>query len=389
MCDRRAAPSPVLAVLLVAATVLSACNATTSTARLRALDVRDGSLRWSTPIGTDHGVAVATSSGAVVVEAGRCNVAAINIVGLDAVAGQRRWQHAGIANGNGNADLGVGAGVVVVRETPEELVGLDVTTGEVVWTAAGPPDDPRGAPVVADTSALVLVRNAGTLQALDRATGRERWRSAPAAGQEVIGLTADESTAVLTMFVSAGPPVTNEIIAYDLADGTQRWHLRVPASDHVVAARTSDGVTVYTVGSVTAGLAPRSPVATEDVSTVYDTLTGTELWATHNVGERPHLAPVVSDGNVYLSTDDALVALDARTGTERWRHPTTSPIVVADGTGVVLITPTGSANPGDSEVLGAQDGTVRWHGALDGGVAATGADAIFVTDGGATGQCGD
>ncbi len=55
-------------------------------------------------------------------------------------------------------------------------------------------------------------------------------------------------------------------------------------------------------------------MATEDVSTVYDTLTGTELWATHNVGERPHLAPVVSDGNVYLSTDDALVALDVRHG---------------------------------------------------------------------------
>jgi outer membrane protein assembly factor BamB len=379
------------AALLVAVTVLSACSASAKTANLRALDVRDGSTKWSTRIGADHGVAVATSSGTVVVEAGRCNVAAVNIIGLDATTGRRRWQHTGIANGSGNADIGAGAGVVAVRESQGKLVGLDVTTGDVVWTAAGPPGDPIGWPVVADTPALVLVRNADTLHALDRATGHERWQSAPTSGGQVIGLTADESTAVLTMFrLLPGRPATNEIIAYDLADGTQRWHLDVPVWDHVFPARTSDGLTVYTGGSITDTLAPpQSDMVIDDLTTAYDTLTGTEMWAMHNIGERPHTAPVVSDGNVYVSADDALVALDARSGRERWRHPTMSPFVLAGGAGVVLITPSGSANPGESELLAAQDGAVRWHGALDGGVAAVGGDAIFVSDGGATGQCGD
>jgi outer membrane protein assembly factor BamB len=374
----------VLASLLVTAVVVvSACSASGSDADLRALDVRNGSIRWSTRIGPDHGVAIATSSGMVVVEEGRCDVATINIVGLDATTGQRRWEHVGIANGSADADLGAGGGVVAVRESPSRLVGLDVTTGAVVWAAPGPPDDPRGEPVVTDTAALVLVRDPATLHALDRATGHERWQSPPTLGGEVIGLTADESTAVVTMLVSASGSAKNEIIAYDLADGMQRWHLDVPVSEHSFPARTSDGVTVYTGGSV----ARNAALAVDDVSTAYDTLTGSELWAMDNKGDRPHTAPVGSDGNVYVSTDEALVALDARSGQKRWRHPTTSPFVLAGGAGVVLITP--PANPSDSELLAAQDGAVRWQGALDGGAAAAGGGVIFVSDGGATGHCGD
>ena len=186
------------------------------------------------------------------------------------------------------------------------------------------------------------------------------------ASGEVVGVSADDTTAVVTAAGLGSGPAANVIVAYDLADGRQRWQLDVPVWDHLAGpALTSDGVTVYTGGSIRRDQSSTSGMVAESVSTVYDTLTGSELWNTHDNG-RPHPGPRVGDGNVYESTDDALVVLDARSGRERWRRSTTDPGVLASGNGVVLIAPSGPADASDSEMLAADTGKVRWHGTLGG-----------------------
>ena len=375
-------------MLFVVAVVLSACGAGGGGgggATLRALDVRSGKVRWTEPIGTDSAVAVAAAAGTVVVEEGRCDAAATSVVALDSETGQQRWQVGGIANGYGG--LGVGDNVVAVREPQQKLVGIDVTSGSVRWTVDGPPgDDAHGAPIVVDTADLVLVRTAGTLTALDRATGGLRWRSTLTGG-EVVGVSADETTAVVTASGLGSAPAANVIAAYDLADGRQQWRLYVPVWDHLAGpALTHDGVTVYTGGSIRRDQAPTSGMVDLEVSTGYDTVTGRELWTTDTNG-RPHPSPGIGDGNVYESTDDALVALDAHSGRERWRHSTTDPVVVATGNGVVLLT-SNDAGGSDSEVLAADTGAVRWHGTL-GAPGATTGDTIFAASGGTSGQCAD
>ncbi len=73
---------------------------------------------------------MAVTTETVVVEEGRCNEAAINVVALDSATGQRRWQHAAVADG----DLGNGWRRVVVREAQQQLIGIDVKSGSVLWT---------------------------------------------------------------------------------------------------------------------------------------------------------------------------------------------------------------------------------------------------------------
>jgi len=375
-------------MLLAMAVALSACrDGGGGAATLRALDARSGKVRWTEPLESDSVVAVAAVAGTVVVEEGRCDAEPISVIGLDTATGKQRWQLGGIANGDGGG-LGLDDNVVVVRASPQALVGVDVTSGAVRWTVDGPAGDAHGAPVVVDAAGLVLVRTGDTVTALDRATGGERWHSTLLTGGEVVGVSADATTAVVTALGVGSGSAANVIVAYDLADGRQRWQLYVPVWDHLPGpALTKDDVTVYTGGSIRRDESSSSGMVAEDVSTAYDALTGTELWNTHHNG-RPHLGPHIGDGNVYESTDDALLALDTRSGRERWRHSTTDPVVVASGNGVVAIMPSDPADASDGEVLAADTGAVRWHGAL-GGTGATSGDTIFAASGGASGHCGD
>ena len=174
--------------------------------------------------------------------------------------------------------------------------------------------------------------------------GGELWRSVAVASGEVVGVSADDTTAVVTAAGLGSGPAANVIVAYDLADGRQRWQLDVPVWDHLAGpALTSDGVTVYTGGSIRRDQSSTSGMVAESVSTVYDTLTGSELWNTHDNG-RPHPGPqsVTATSTSSPTTaararrpvgSRALAAFDDRPGRPRQRQrcrPDRSPERPAD-----------------------------------------------------------
>jgi outer membrane protein assembly factor BamB len=113
-----------------------------------------------------------------------------------------------------------------------------------------------------------------------------------------------------------------DLRAVDLVDGVERWRfentfeteqfLATPAlADGIVYAGSADGY-LYAV----------------------DARDGTDLWR-HGIGGAVENALAVADGTVYASTD-ALHAVDAETGEERWRFEPGSRVsgspAVADGT---------------------------------------------------------
>jgi outer membrane protein assembly factor BamB len=58
-----------------------------------------------------------------------------------------------------------------------------------------------------------------------------------------------------------------------------------------------------------------------------DATTGTERWK-FTAGDRMYSTPAVSGGVVYVgSDDDYLYALDATTGTERWKFKTSNHVL--------------------------------------------------------------
>jgi outer membrane protein assembly factor BamB len=143
--------------------------------------------------------------------------------------------------------------------------------------------------------------------------------------------------------------IPGAVIAVDAETGSERWRF---ATDSYADFWTPavDGDTLY-VGSGDGSLY------------AVDTTSGTERWHT-NVGIMPPSSPVVVDGVLYFgaaavadgrayvgdSMGGTLIALDAATGSERWRYKGADPGLYA---------------------VDAVSGTVRWHFSTEQRVMAT------------------
>ena len=227
-------------------------------------------------------------------------------------------------------------GRVYVADGAGLIHALGLSDGTSIWTATEAIDSPSDITVVG--SRLYVGTGDGMLVAIDTSTGAEAWRMAVspgsvavhahAASAEVVAVTTDDhfvaaldpdtgairwrqevgpdavGTPVIadgTVYVGgAGDVATGSLVAYDLANGTERWRLHELLSSPVVV----DGIG-YT-GSA-AGTA-----------TALDLATGAVRWrASFNGNVR---APAVVGDIVYLSVDGErrIVALDRATGGELW-----------------------------------------------------------------------
>lgn len=262
----------------------------------------------------------------------------------------------------------------------DRLYALDAGTGEVVWDhaiyfASGSP------PAVVDGTAYVASRHA--LLALGTADGSRRWDfsfgnwtlHAPAvtgsslyfgttkagAGFEgrVYALDAKRGTVRWKTDVGRGvlPPFTlaadddtvyagkERVYALDRRDGSVRWTF--DSEDSTFGTPAVHGDTVY-VGSVAAG----------NTGAVYalDAETGSERW---RVGTGLTAKSLAVDGETVFVASDSVYALSASDGTERWRHPSNrfvqaSPAVTTDAVylGSIL---------GTVVALGRSEGRERWR----------------------------
>lgn len=246
---------------------------------------------------------------------------------------------------DGHAPLALAGGVSIkdgsVYVSGEAGVySLDVRTGTRQWrTALKTRADTT--PTV-DTERVYVGTDTG-FEVFDRMTGTRAWsRSFPDTFGEswIDGGRAVEGAALWKDSVFVGTN-SGDLYALDRASGTVRWTVSVPVRDPSTTPGPNNsnsfrGGVAVNEGVVYGGSANGRLYA-------FDASNGDELWA-FDTGAFPRSAPTLVDNTVYLTDRDKLVAVNATTGSERWRireapgHARTSP-AVADGTLYTVLGP--------------------------------------------------
>jgi outer membrane protein assembly factor BamB len=246
--DDAVAVSPDSSTAYLSATEFEAdCSGSDGSFRTWALDVGDGSVRWSTTTLPDQdqlcGQAQSTalsSDGSRVVAAGRRfdgGPAGSVVVSYDAISGERLST---VELGDVDS-LGEEGGVILDRtgsvaylagnadRTSGDLLvttGVDLTTGERLWTThydSGRSADPEAVRLAPDQSTVYV------------------------AGEAVVWCWLDCPTA---------SPTRGEalLLAYDPETGAQRWVMRRQDDGVSAMAAGADGTAVYLAGSFTSAL---------------------------------------------------------------------------------------------------------------------------------------
>lgn len=220
----------------------------------------------------------------------------------------------------------------------------DAATGAIEWTFGETEDKVRVSPTVVDDT-VYLGSQDDHLYAVNRETGTLRWRfdagSAVQSPPTVVGDTA---------YVAAGL----DLIALDVADGSQRWRNDIATFSDIGSPAVLDGeIYIATNRSVLAVNAELGTVDWEtrlDVNvgglgdavvhggTVYvpgygseaafalDAGTGDLLWSFHEPRTTVPCVPTVADGLVYVNTGDlreeyaTVYAIDTETGDSVWTY---------------------------------------------------------------------
>jgi outer membrane protein assembly factor BamB len=245
------------------------------------------------------------------------------------------------------------AGTVFIAPADGSVLALDLASGSVRWRAALGAEVEFATPLVVEGLVIVGDR-AGGVHALDAGTGATRWRAAVDGGVAGAAATLGEAVLVATRAGTA--------YALDRADGEIHWSTKLPGGVTRSIAASDDHAYFPVLGGRIVALRPH------DGSVAWDVV----LVPLQGEGD-PGVAgdtgtPAVADGLVFVpvglgSLDPgvrSLVALDARTGEERWRR--TSP------DGEELYAPAvheGSAYiVGEDETVAAVDartGALRWE----------------------------
>ncbi|NJP46955.1 outer membrane protein assembly factor BamB family protein [Actinacidiphila epipremni] len=270
---------------------------------LFALDAKDGSDRWRTPI--DGWVyAVRTDAGTVVTGTRGGGVQA-----WDAARGMLRWERGGAQTEFESPESGpTVVGRAVYYQGGGQLHAVDALTGSEMWSY--PVGEPGAAgsmptrPVVADG---VVYLTAGTrVLALDARNGVERWHfDAPAVmfapPAHVPGPAANGGGVYVVDHLGT-------VYALDPgAGGRQRWRVATEPRQSVEPVVVAAGAVHLGAGSALYTL---------------DAAGGTPRWRFAAQGEVVG-SPAVADGRVHFgSKDHCLYTVDAQGGQLRWRLET-------------------------------------------------------------------
>lgn len=209
-----------------------------------------------------------------------------------------------------------------VDEPYRNVTALDPDTGERVWTA-----DVHGKPAGYANDTLYVTENeSNTVYALDPATGELRWRTDVA--DDALFDNGFAVTDSVFLYTNADrddpigePKPKKTVYAHSARDGERVWERNLSASlpesraIRLSGPAVSDG-TVYLTSDDTREL--RQGPNGQDVGAVHalDAATGETVWR-FETAEDLTSAPVVGNGSVYVG-GTATYALDAQTGTEQW-----------------------------------------------------------------------
>lgn len=315
-----------------------------------AIDLITGAVRWrvATPVAIRGGLAVV--DGTVVAP----QIDGV-VLGLDATSGAIRWRHelsigipaqAGAAFAPPSSD---GNDILIGHQ--RALVALAAPTGSPLWTDDPVPEgeDSQSAAALAIGDGLVIGtfnRALGGLIAWDRATGKRLWSYN---GAETVAINASPVISADQIFVVSG---ADEVTAFDHG-GTPRWTVKLDDAG-------------FDWGNATIGTPTLArnilvvPTLYRDLIAI-DATTGAELWrhsatpgplrTTHYRSGREAgfaASPVVTGDIVWtVDTSGDVTALELMTGRPLWHTSLGVPVLA------------GLAVSGDWLIVASYDGTVR------------------------------
>ncbi|MFI0718817.1 PQQ-binding-like beta-propeller repeat protein [Streptomyces sp. NPDC021224] len=282
---------------------------------LFALDAKDGSDRWRTPV--EGWVYTVRADAGTLVTGTRGG----GVQAWDAARGILRWERGGAQAEAETPESGpTVVGRAVFYRGGGQLHAVDALTGAAMWSCPVGPWGPGGAvptlPVVAEGTVYLT---AGTrVLALDARSGAERWHfDAPAVmlapPAHVPGPGASGGGVYVVDHLGT-------VYALDPADGRQRWRVATEPRQSVEPVVVAAGAVHLGAGSALYTL---------------EAAGGTPRWRFAAQGDIVG-SPAVADGRVHFgSTDHCLYTVDAQGGQLRWRLETGGEItgspVSADG----------------------------------------------------------
>ena len=253
---------------------------------------------------------------------------------LDRTAGTRKWAFA--ARNPIPSSPAVGGGAVYFGTRDGQFFAVDAASGRQRWKVSTGPLVPwpwghesgdvyTSSPAFAN-GVVYFGAGDGRVYAVDAATGKERWRAQT--GGRVRASPAVDASRV---YVGAAD---GRVYAFDRASGAERWKfdtegVKLNSGGFGYDRRTVQSSPAVSNGTVFVG-------ARDGWIYAIDAATGTERWRFDHKISWINTSPAIVDGVVYAGSSDAqfVQALDAATGKELWRTTTgttwSSPAVAGD-----------------------------------------------------------
>jgi outer membrane protein assembly factor BamB len=313
-----------------------------------ALDANTGQERWQVDIDGEIGSSLVISRGVLYAGASFFGTGDRQggIIALDAQDGHELWRYT-TAGETATSPVLAGSRLIFGSDN-DKVYAVDTRVAEEIWTYdAGAPLDV--APVTAD--GVVYTGDAtGNLHALDAANGKLLWKLDAGKRERVLPLIYT----TLTSAYAGGNKVyfanvlDGPVYAVDAATGNERWRFAttglmtpVPtsqASERDASIVTSppavSGNTLY----VGVSFGPLGIPVPDRIGYLYalDASTGTERWKvqteTQVVGR-----PIVQGDTVYYAANAGIIhAADTSTGRDRWRFeadgPVNASLLLSEGT---------------------------------------------------------
>jgi MYXO-CTERM domain-containing protein len=272
---------------------------------------------WATSIGGNIALGTPLVAGDTVIVGIRDMAAGDRggLVALDLLTGVEKWRYA--TTFQVRSAPAIGGDLVVVALENGEVHAVSLVTGQRVWQhdAAAGLDSLAASlwssPTIAD--GLVYVAIQGRMTALDLADGRLAWSRDRTPTYPWLGTLAAVS-------VAGGTAIANyardEGMTGWSADGTRQWEMTGDKTIAINATPVISGTDLYFIDGAGFASAVSLPsrlqkwgrLLTPDTSDWNYSITAT---------------PAIANGRLFVPTQYTdLLALDAATGTELWRHAT-------------------------------------------------------------------
>lgn len=244
-----------------------------------------------------------------------------HLYAIDVESGAVRWRRS--LGSPVSSTPAVAHGLVFAGGLDGVMHALRASDGAPSWTVrTGPPVKLRWGYESGETwtsspnvmgDLVVFGARDGHVYAVEARTGRERWRYD--AGSRVY------SSPAIAAGVAYVGGQDGHVHAIDLASGTAKWRFATEGTKLQSADFGFDRTTVQSSPAVAGGVVFVG--ARDGWHYAIDAATGTERWRVDHKVSWVNTSPAVTDGLVFVGSSDGhfIQAVDAASGVERWRTP--------------------------------------------------------------------